>query len=156
MRKSVIPSDLRDVYERWHFAPAVIANGLIFCSGIIGTSTDGEAPGRAGLSGAKATLDDHTDAPISALQAVRDPKAQFETAFAALQLILAEAGAELSDIVELTSYHVDMARHWQSFVAVKDAYLTSPWPAWTAIGVSELAVPGGLVELRAVALAKTN
>lgn len=156
MRTTVIPPALRNVYEQWHFAPAVIANGLILCSGIIGTSVDGEPPGRDGLGGANATLADSAEAPIAALRAVRDPRAQFETAFAALEMILAEAGAALADIVELTTYHVDMARHWETFVAVRDAVLTPPWPAWTAIGVSELAVPGGLVELRAVALAKVD
>jgi hypothetical protein len=34
---------------------------------------------------------------------------------------------------------------------VKDRYLPEPFPAWTAIGVVELAVPGGLVEVRATA-----
>jgi enamine deaminase RidA (YjgF/YER057c/UK114 family) len=156
MRKTVIPPALKGVYEHWHFAPALIADGLIFCSGIIGTSVDGEPPDRDGLRGAKTALAGDAEAPISALQAVRDPKAQFETAFAALEMILAEAGAGLADIVELTSYHVDIARHWETFVAVRDAVLAPPWPAWTAIGVTELAVPGGLVELRAIAEAKAG
>lgn len=153
MRKTVIPAALQDVYDRWHFAPAVIARGMIYCSGIIGTSPDGEAPGREGLEGARATLDRGSDAPIGALQAVRDPKAQFETAFEALRAILNEAGADLADLVEITTWHVDMARHMATFVEVKDRYLGEPYPAWTAIGVSELVVPGGLMEIRAVALA---
>lgn len=37
------------------------------------------------------------------------------------------------------------------FMAVRDRYLMAPYPAWTAIGVAELIVPGGLVELRAIA-----
>jgi enamine deaminase RidA (YjgF/YER057c/UK114 family) len=36
-------------------------------------------------------------------------------------------------------------------MAVKDSFLPSPYPAWTAVGISELAVPGALVEIRAVA-----
>lgn len=151
MRQTVIPAPLSQVYSRWHFAPAVISNGLIFCSGIIGTSADGEAPGAAGLEGAEATLHSDADADIAALVAVREPEAQFATAFEALAAVLGEAGANLSDVVELTSYHVEMSRHMAHFMAVRDRYLSEPWPAWTAIGVSELAVPGGLVELRAVA-----
>ena len=50
-------------------------------------------------------------------------------------------------------YHVDIGRHMETFMAVKDRYLTEPYPAWTAIGVSELVVPGGLVEIRAIAVA---
>ena len=38
-----------------------------------------------------------------------------------------------------------------AFTRVKDRYLSPPYPAWTAIGVAELAVPGGLMEIRAVA-----
>lgn len=151
MPHPIIPPSLKSVYDRWHFAPAMVADGLIFCSGIIGTSPDGNKPSRDGLEGAAATLSGDQAAPISALMAVRDPEAQFETAFEALEAILNEAGAGPGDVVELTSYHVDMAAHMATFVAVRDRYLSEPWPAWTAIGVSELAVPGGLVELRAVA-----
>lgn len=151
MRRTIVPAPLRQVYAQWHFAPAVVSNGLIFCSGIIGTSPDGEAPGTAGLAGAEATLGKNAAADLSSLVAVRDPEAQFATAFEALATVLAEAGASLADVVELTSYHVDMTRHMPAFMAVRDRYLSEPWPAWTAIGVSELAVPGGLVELRAVA-----
>ena len=43
-----------------------------------------------------------------------------------------------------------------AFMAVKDRYLREPYPAWTAIGVAELIVPGGLVELRAVARVGSN
>ncbi|MDP3897583.1 MAG: Rid family hydrolase, partial [Mesorhizobium sp.] len=81
-------------------------------------------------------------------------EAQFATAFEALSAILAEAGAGLSDIVELTTYHVDIATHMEAFMRVRDLYLSEPWPAWTAIGVAELVVPGGLVEIRAVAVAR--
>ena len=156
MRKTIVPAALKTVYDNWHFAPAVVANGMIYCSGIIGTSSDGEAPGSDGLRGAKATLDDAGDAPIAALVAVRDPEAQFATAFEALRAILAEAGAELSDIVEITTYHVDIARHMEAFVRVKDRYLAAPYPAWTAIGVSELIAPGGLMEIRAIAMAPAS
>lgn len=152
----IIPKALQGVYDNWHFAPAVEAGGLIFCSGIIGTSADGEKPGASGrdggLEGAKATTAD-ADNALEALVAVRDPVAQFETAFEALAAILAEAGAGLGDVVELTSYHVEIARHMEAFMAVKDRYLLAPYPAWSAIGVAELIVPGGLVELRAVAKA---
>ena len=153
-RRTIVPAALRPVYDQWHFAPAVVANGFVFCSGIVGTSIDGEAPDLAGpgaLAGAKRSAD--ANAPLAALVAVRDPQAQFATAFEALRAILAEAGATLGDIVELTSYHVDIGTHMAIFMKVRDLYLTEPYPAWTAIGVSELIVPGGLVELRAVAAA---
>lgn len=150
MPTPVIPGPLKSVYENWHFAPATISNGFVFCSGIVGTSPDGEAPGTGGLSGAdKTTKDD--DAAIGALVAVRDPEAQFDTAFMALAEILAAAGCTLADLVEITTYHVDMSTHFAAFTRAKDKHIKTPYPAWTAIGVSELAVPGGLMEIRAVA-----
>lgn len=153
MHRPVVPASLKGVYEQWHFAPAVVANGFVFCSGIIGTSPGGETPGADGLKGAAATLAD-VDAPLAALMAVKDPEAQFATAFEALKAILAEAGCELSDVVEITTYHVDISRHMETFMTVRDRYLAEPWPVWTAIGVSELIVPGGLVEIRAMAVAR--
>jgi len=152
-RRTIVPASLRGAYDTWHFAPAVVVDGLILCSGIIGTSPDGEPPSAGGLAGAAATLG-AGDARLAELQAVRDPEAQFATAFEALGEVLAEAGATLGDVVELTSYHVEMGRHMETFMRVKDRYLHEPYPAWTAIGVSELIVPGGFVELRAVALTR--
>lgn len=146
----IIPPALQGVYDNWHFAPAVVANGLIFCSGIIGTSPNGDTPGEDGLAGAKATTQQASN-DLTALMAVRDPEAQFATAFEALSAILRAADAGLSDVVELTTYHVEMSRHMDAFVRVKDHYIRAPYPAWTAIGVAELIVPGGLLELRAVA-----
>ena len=153
MRRTIVPPALKGVYEQWHFAPAVVANGFVFCSGIVGTSPGGEMPGTDGLKGAEATLAD-ADAPLAALMAVRDPEAQFATAFEALKTILAEAGCTLADVVEITTYHVEISRHMETFMKVRDRYLSEPWPAWTAIGVSELIVPGGLMEIRAVAVAR--
>jgi enamine deaminase RidA (YjgF/YER057c/UK114 family) len=148
---TIVPASLQGVYRQWRFAPAVVANGFVFCSGIIGTSPGGKAPAAGdGLAGAQRTAAGD-DAPLAALAAVRDPEAQFATAFEALRTILAKAGAELSDVVEITSYHVDIGRHMEAFMRVWARYLQEPYPAWTAIGVSELIVPGGLVEIRAVA-----
>ena len=39
----------------------------------------------------------------------------------------------------------------QKFVKAKDKFLSPPWPAWTAIGIAELGIPGALVEIRVVA-----
>ena len=52
----VVPDALKKTYERMHFAPAVKYNGLIMCSGVIGTvdvkcqkkpKTNSERHGRA-------------------------------------------------------------------------------------------------------------
>jgi enamine deaminase RidA (YjgF/YER057c/UK114 family) len=59
----------------------------------------------------------------------------------------------MHDVAELTSYHVDLRKHLDDFIAVKDRHIQRPYPAWSAIGVSELITPGALVELRVVATA---
>jgi enamine deaminase RidA (YjgF/YER057c/UK114 family) len=52
----------------------------------------------------------------------------------------------------MTSFHVDMSEHLGSFMAARDAAMSEPWPAWTAIGCTELAIPGGLAEVKVVAV----
>ena len=65
--------------------------------------------------------------------------------------VLKEAGASYADIVEYTTYHVGLQDHIGAFSAVRDEYLDEPWPAWTAIGITELAVPNAHVEVKVVA-----
>lgn len=73
------------------------------------------------------------------------------SSFIVLRQYLGAAGASVADPVEITTYHVDLRKHLGTFVAVKDAHLARPFPAWSAIGVSHLITHGALVELRAIA-----
>lgn len=161
MRRTIVPKALKGVYDQWRYAPAVAANGLIHVCGIIGVSPGGETPSWLGsgssqaFAGASSTTATG-DAGLAALEAVRDPPAQFAVAFETLRDILREGGADLSDIVEITSYHVGISTHMETFMKVWARYLKEPYPAWTAVGVAELIVPGGLVELRAVAVDPTR
>jgi enamine deaminase RidA (YjgF/YER057c/UK114 family) len=65
--------------------------------------------------------------------------------------VLKEAGLGFEDIVEYTSYHVGLNEHIRAFMKARDEVLSDPWPAWTAIGITELAVPGARVEIRIIA-----
>ncbi len=121
----VIPKGTELFYERLHFAPAVKDGDRLFCSGVIGLNADGSAPA--------------------------DPEAQFTRAFESLGDVLAAAGASFADVVDLTTFHVGLQAHLRTFAQVKNRFVVEPYPTWTAIGVSELAVPGGLVEIRAIA-----
>ena len=85
------------------------------------------------------------------MQIVTDPKEQFEAAFENLRVVLAEAGCTFDDIVDMTTYHVDMARHWPAFREVKNRVLPRGRFPWTAIGVSALADPAFLLEVKATA-----
>jgi enamine deaminase RidA (YjgF/YER057c/UK114 family) len=80
-----------------------------------------------------------------------DPEAQFTQAFESLKSVLTTAGVSFSDVIEMTTFHVGLRDHLSTFMKVKDRYLQAPYPAWTAIGVSELAIPGGLVEVKVIA-----
>jgi enamine deaminase RidA (YjgF/YER057c/UK114 family) len=64
---------------------------------------------------------------------------------------LLQAGIEVRNVVEITTYHVGLNQHLSAFVKVKDEFIAEPYPAWTAIGVSELITDGALVEIRAIA-----
>ena len=121
----VIPASHRTMYDRFHFAPAARTGEWLLCSGQIGAGPDGRG--------------------------IADPEAQFVAAFELVGQVLAEAGLGFGDVVEITTFHVGLMQHIGTFMRVKDRYLPEPYPAWTAIGVVELAVPGGLVEIRATA-----
>ncbi|GAB4326590.1 MAG: RidA family protein [Dehalococcoidia bacterium] len=124
----IIPDTMRQTYGRFHFAPAVRHGDRIYCSGQLG-------------------LDD-------AGRPIEDPEAQFARAFEDVRAVLEVAGVGLDEIVEMTTFHVDMAQHLRTFMRVKDRFISEPYPAWTAIGVSSLAVPGALVEIKVIAAAE--
>jgi enamine deaminase RidA (YjgF/YER057c/UK114 family) len=125
----VIPKGQENLYEQFHFAPAVKDGDRLFCSGVIGVGTDGKAS--------------------------PDPEAQFTQAFESLSAVLNAAGASFADVVEMTTFHVDLRKNLGKFMKVKDKYLREPFPAWTAIGITELAFAGGLVEIKVIARLRT-
>jgi len=124
----VIPSEMQAMYDNFHFAPAIKDGDRLFCSGVIGIGPDGKAPS--------------------------DSETQFTQAFESLKSVLSTAGASMGDVVDITTFHVELQKSIRVFSRVKDRYVSAPYPAWTAIGISELAFPGGLVEIKAVARLK--
>ena len=85
------------------------------------------------------------------MRIVTEPEAQFAACFENLRTVLAEAGCTFDDIVDLTTYHVDIATHWAAFREVKSRMLPHGAFPWTAIGVSALADPAFLLEVKATA-----
>lgn len=124
-RRAVIPDEMREMHDQFHFSPAVRVGKQLFCSGQVGNGPDG-------------ALDP-------------DPAVQITAAFQNLRTVLEEGGSSLDDIVEMTSYHVGLNEHIGVFMQAKDGFIKEPYPAWTAIGVSELAF-GALVEIKARAI----
>ena len=71
-----------------------------------------------------------------------------------LLFIAGQVGRDANlNVVEMVTYHTDM-RDLQLFIAVKDRYYTGEYPAWTGVGVTALAMPGLMVEIKCVAMLK--
>lgn len=115
----------RAAFERYGFSPAVKSKGLLFISGQVGVRPDGTAP-----------------------ESVAE---QTEWALRRIGELLRLAGLGFADLVDVTSYHVDIERTLPDFVAAKARFITSPYPAWSIIGISGLSRPELKVEIRAVA-----
>jgi enamine deaminase RidA (YjgF/YER057c/UK114 family) len=124
----VIPPAMQGLYDQFHFAPAIKDGNRLFCSGVIGMGPDGKC--------------------------ATDPETQFTAAFEMLKLVLQTAGVTFADVVEVTTFHVGLQKNMGTFTKVKDRYFGAPYPSWTAIGITELALPGGLVEIKATARLK--
>jgi enamine deaminase RidA (YjgF/YER057c/UK114 family) len=123
--KTINPKESRNLYDQFHFSQAVRAGELLICSGQIGTGVDGKVP--------------------------MDLADEFRNAWQKVGSVLAAAKFQFSDVIEYTSYHVGMQSTIGTFMKVRDEVLSEPWPAWTAIGITELAVPGAHVEIRVTA-----
>ena len=78
--------------------------------------------------------------------------AQCEQAFANLGHALAAIGATFADVVKINNYLVDMA-HIGLFRVARDKHfnMKAP-PASTTVAISQLARPGALFEIEAVAI----
>lgn len=126
--ETVVTASGQYMYDNFHFSEATKSNGFLLCSGIIGTGADGKIPA--------------------------DSKEEFRNAWVAVGKLLAECGLDYTSIVECTTYHVGLQADMGDFMTVRDEFLSEPWPAWTAIGITELAIPGARVEIRVTAALK--
>ncbi len=123
-REIVVPDGMQNFYDQFHFAPAMRSGNTLYCSGQVGNGPDGK-------------LDP-------------DPAVQITNAFENVARVLKEAGASFENVVEITSFHVGFNEHIGVFMQVKDGFVQEPYPAWTAVGVAELAF-GALVEIKVTA-----
>ena len=82
-----------------------------------------------------------------------DIREQIELAFQNLKAALASVGARFEHVVKINNYIVDIGKNIAHFRDIRDKYLnTSAPPASTTIGVPELARPGAVFEIEAVAI----
>ena len=126
-RVLVNPKETQPMYDAFHFSQANRVGDTIWVSGQVGIDSN--------LS------------PASGMSA------QARLAFEGVERTLAETGASLEDVVELTTFHIDLRGEMDEFAKVKDEFFPRGYPAWTAVGVTQLALPELRVEIRAVAVA---
>ncbi len=122
----VILSDdpgLKRIQQEWGFADAVVAGDTVYMSGVVASVRRGET----------------------------DLKLAYERAFREMGAILTRSGASWDDVVDITSFHTDLTTQMPAIVAVKNKYLRSPPPAWTAIEVARLIPDAGITEIKIVA-----
>jgi len=125
---AIVPPSLQAASETYQFSPAVRIGDQILISGIVGVDAEGRLP--------------------------PDFRSQAENVFTTLEAILNEAGATLDDVASLNSYHVgDIHSQLRELVDIKATRIQAPHPIWTGVGVTQLGVPGALLELSAVAVA---
>jgi len=125
-RQVIKPAGTEILYDNFHFAPATRVGNMVWVSGQVGIDAN-MVPGDG-------------------------MEAQARLAFEALKTALEAAGATMADIVELITFHIDLRGEIEDFAKVKDEFLPDRYPSWSAVGVTQLAMPELRVEVRAVAV----
>jgi enamine deaminase RidA (YjgF/YER057c/UK114 family) len=78
---------------------------------------------------------------------------QMEIAFENVKAALASVGASFENVVKLNNYIIDIGTNIAHYREVRDKYVnTAAPPASTTIGVPQLARPGALFEVEAIAV----
>jgi enamine deaminase RidA (YjgF/YER057c/UK114 family) len=120
----VNPAGTERVYQAWQYSQAVRVGDTVWVAGQVGSEKG---------------------------QVQEGIEAQTRAAFRRLERVLQEAGASLDDVVELITYHTDM-KDFPKVREVKSEFIKQGFPAWTAVGVTALADPRMLIEIRATAV----
>ena len=125
-KQVIVPEALKDAYENFKFAPAIRAGDMLYLSGVVVTLAEGE------------TTENITPA--------------VERAFDQIEMTLKDAGAGWADVVDVTSYSVDLDRDLGAMWAVKEKRVPAPYPAWTAVGTPSLfGGDNALIEIKVTA-----
>ncbi len=123
--RAIGPQGSRADQARLKLSAGIVSGDNIFLTGMTGSLPDGSMP--------------------------TDPAEQFRNAFGKIASVLESDGLDLSYLVEITTYHIDLEKHFEAFDEVRLSLLTEPYPAWTAVEVAGLRRAGALVEIRAIA-----
>lgn len=113
-REAVFPANRHALYEEHSYSAAIRSGDLLFVSGQVGSRADGSPE--------------------------PDFEAQVRLAFANLEATLLAGGCGFDDIVDITTFHTDPEKQFETIMVVKsEQFARAPYPNWTAIGVNWLA-----------------
>lgn len=124
-RRLLVPAGTEMMRDQYHFSQGVQIGDTIYVSGQGGWDAQFQIAGDVG--------------------------AQARQAFRNMERVLAEAGASLDDVVDVTSFHLDMDQMGAVVTVLKEVFPRHQ-PAWTAVGVTRLAMPAMLIEIKATAV----
>jgi enamine deaminase RidA (YjgF/YER057c/UK114 family) len=125
-RKLIVPPGMENLVERFHYAPGVLVGDTLFVSGQVGRDEN--------------------------LKVIEDKREQFAQAFRNVGKVLAAAGFEFSDVVELETWFLHFPGDLPIFMEVKDQFLGTTTPTWTGFGVSSFSMPGIVCEIKVTAV----
>jgi enamine deaminase RidA (YjgF/YER057c/UK114 family) len=125
MRNAVVPQHWMAFYESTHIPAAVREGDRLYVTGHTAEESDGTFS--------------------------TDPAAQIRQTFSLLSATLVEGGASWADVVELNSFHVGLRTQAELLIVIAGEFLSEPYPAWTAVGVTELFDEEAVVEISCIA-----
>lgn len=125
-RDIVVPAAWANFYKETHIPAGVRAGVTLRLTGHTGETADGVF--------------------------AAEPEVQIRQTFQNIALSLAEVGAGWTNVVEINSFHVGLQIQAESLLRVAAEFLEDPYPAWTAVGVTELLYSEALVEISCVAM----
>lgn len=122
-KQTIMPenAEARAFQEAVGFSDAVIHGDTIYLAGVVAAPREGET---------------------SLVPA-------YERAFARLDATLKRLGASWDDVLVFDTFHAGkMSAQLDDLVTVKNRYIKAPFPAWTAVGVTELYEPTAVTEIK--------
>ena len=124
-KQTIMPEDegARAFMEQFGFSEAVIHGDTVYLSGVIA------GPPPEGMTREEA----------------------YDRTFQYIGSVLERAGSSWDDVIDLTTYHVDIDASLPALAEVKNRYVKAPFPAWTAIDIDRLYAPEGEVEIKVTA-----
>lgn len=113
-RDAIFPAGRQDLYDINCYSAAIRSGDLLFVSGQVGFGEDG------------------TPEP--------DFACQVRLALNNLVAVLGAAGCTLDDVIDVITFHTDAAAQFETVNKIRlEAFGASPYPNWTAVGVTWLA-----------------